>query len=191
MSQAQCAARRLLLSDRLTARPHVFPARRAHCILRSQRSSRAGGGVREGLGCGGHCRGGVLSLCFSRSLKKLVGARDQVSSHSCVVARRLWSSRRLGGGALGVWAGGSSNARAERCPKVPIDIGTPRMALAHAPDRHAMIPRSVACQVHCKPSRVILAGRREMDERQKFDNNKAPAVNVPDAPRCQMPGRRG
>lgn len=93
----------------------------------SQRRNRAGGGVRGGLGCGGHCRGGVLSLCFSRSLKKLVGARDQVSSHSCVVARRLWYS-----GTLACWACGSSNARAERCPKMSIDVGAPRIALAHA-----------------------------------------------------------
>lgn len=35
--------------------------------------------------------------CFSRSLKKLVGARDQVSAHSCVVARVLWCSGRLAG----------------------------------------------------------------------------------------------
>lgn len=67
------------------------------------------------------------SACFSRSLKKLVGARDQVSSHSCVVARRLWYS-----GTLACRACGSSNARAARCPKMSIDVGVPRMALAHA-----------------------------------------------------------
>lgn len=52
------------------------------------------------------CRGGVLSLCFSRSLKKLVGSRDQVSSNSCVVARRLWYSGTLVllcSGRLGMW----------------------------------------------------------------------------------------
>lgn len=67
-----------------------------------------------------------------------------------------------------------------------IDVGMPRIALAHAPDRHAMIPRFEACQPS-GPSRTMF--RCKMDERRKFDNNnnnnntndnKAPAVNIDD-----------
>lgn len=54
----------------------------------------------EGSGVVDTAEGGVLSLCFSRSLKKLVGDRDQVSSHSCVVAHCplvLWQVGGPGG----------------------------------------------------------------------------------------------
>lgn len=158
---AGCCCLTVLAARQLWYPSFCLSAHRVHGMLTSQRSSRAGSGVGEGLGCGGHCSGGVLSLCFSRSLKKLVGARDQVSSHSCVVPRGLWVDWQD-------WRVGQVDRPMlglRGVPKMSIDDGMPRMALAHVPGRHAMIPGSMACQPQPKSCHVSRPAGRALDGR--------------------------